>query len=284
MSELSNNLSQSAAHSGAVVLAPNAHVAVGIKQSITVVRALPSLLVREISRLFLDTLFGRPNVSRSATGQSSDKNGSASINLLGQGSLLSAPPEGADFAAALSFSKQPVTLDQMSEAMPKEVEREIERNDRHAEPAVSQKGKGSKEPTRDGGSPASKTPTEPAWGMKQALEKINEAIKRITESEPSSEFDPMEFEVREDHHFTVVEVDDQENGYRKFTMFAEDDEFMLEPWQFRFNETIMQIEIFVSDPKQLPIMMERTTELETSLSQSTGLQVVLSFYCPGKRK
>jgi hypothetical protein len=283
MSELSRSHQDSSARTASLIAAPPAQVVTGIRQSIIAVRALPSLVMREVGRLFVDSLFAKPALMRSPQKKGADGNPTPLGDLQGN---LSTVLNGRDPADSLSGTGQNSSsqYEAVNEQRAKELEQENERSDRRNESGGSSKGRATKENSRNA-SPDSK-PNSPdnSWGMKYALERINEAINRITESDVEIEGPFGNVEVMENHHFTVVEVDDQEDGYRKFTMFAEDDELMLEPWQFRFNDSVMQIEVYVRDPKQLPLMMERTTEFEASLAESTGLKVVLSFYCPGRNK
>jgi hypothetical protein len=77
--------------------------------------------------------------------------------------------------------------------------------------------------------------------------------------------------------FTLVEQDDDDPKFRRFLMYAEDDELMEEPWIIRFNDDEIYLEIHVRDPKQVPLMMEHAAEMETDLQERIGVKVVLAF-------
>jgi hypothetical protein len=77
--------------------------------------------------------------------------------------------------------------------------------------------------------------------------------------------------------FTLVEQDDEDPKFRRFLMYAEDDDLMVEPWIIRFNDDEIFLEIHVRDPKQIPLMMEHAAEMETDLREKIGIKVVLAF-------
>jgi hypothetical protein len=77
--------------------------------------------------------------------------------------------------------------------------------------------------------------------------------------------------------FTLVEQDDEDPDFRRFLMYAEDDDLMEEPWIIRFNDNEIYLEIHVRDPKQIPMMMEHAAEMETDLQERIGVKVVLAF-------
>jgi hypothetical protein len=77
--------------------------------------------------------------------------------------------------------------------------------------------------------------------------------------------------------FTLVEQDDDDPKFRRFLMYAEDDDLMEEPWIIRFNEDEIYLEVHVRDPKQIPLMMEHAAEMETDLQDRIGVKVVLAF-------
>jgi hypothetical protein len=77
--------------------------------------------------------------------------------------------------------------------------------------------------------------------------------------------------------FTLVEQDDEDSNFRRFLMYAEDDELMEEPWIIRFNDAEIYLEIHVRDPRQIPVMMEHAAEMETDLRERLGVKVVLAF-------
>jgi hypothetical protein len=77
--------------------------------------------------------------------------------------------------------------------------------------------------------------------------------------------------------FTLVEQDDEDPKFRRFLMYAEDDDLMEEPWSIRFNEDEIYLEIYMRDPKQIPMMMKQAADMEAEMSERIGIKVVLSF-------
>jgi hypothetical protein len=77
--------------------------------------------------------------------------------------------------------------------------------------------------------------------------------------------------------FTLVEQDDEDPKFRRFLMYAEDDDLMEEPWIIRFNDDEIYLEVHVRDPKQVPMMMEHAAEMEADLQERIGVKVVLAF-------
>lgn len=288
MAELARNASDSSAKSAQLIAAAAPQVATSLKQSIVAVKTLPSLVVKEVSRFFFDAVFGRAAAAKGSSGKGGDAKskdgasvGAGVISLLtgteSRETVSTANASGNDGAG----NNQPTEL--MVEQRNKDGDREGSQREQRAETGGA-RGRSAVQASRSHGAEETDAKHQNAWGMKQALERINDAINRVTQSDSSIVEESNALVTSDKHHFTVVEVDDQEDGFRKFTMYAEDDELMLEPWQFRFNDSVMQIEVFVRDPKQVPTMMEHAAEFEESLSSTTGLTVVLSFYCPGKTK
>jgi hypothetical protein len=288
MAELARNTSDSSAQSAQLIAASSAQVATGLKQSIVAVKTLPSLVVREVSRFFFDAVFGRtaPPKGSSTKGSDSNRREGASVGA-GVVSLLTGAESRESPSSSNAISNDGagnnLPIEPMVEQRNKDSDREGSTREQRPETGGA-RGRSAVPAGRAKSAGDNEAKPENAWGMKQALERINDAISRVTQSDSSNVQETDAPIASDNHHFTVVEVDDQEDGFRKFTMYAEDDELMLEPWQFRFNDSVMQIEVFIRDPKQVPTMMEHAAEFEESLSSTTGLTVVLSFYCPGKTK
>jgi hypothetical protein len=275
MAELARNSNEAQTPTAQLLAAAAPQVATAAKQSIVSLKTLPSLVVREVSRLFTDAIYGKGLLGKNVSNRGSDSK--SKDKLTSEGSLVAVVTN----ADSRESSQRP---EQLVEQRHKDSEREsqyhaertevlLNRNPRLASQPQQVQIKNKQEKSQDG-----------SWGLQHALERINEAINRVAQSDTDDVADCGEIVLGDDHHFTVVEVEDEENGFRKFTMFAEDDDLMLEPWQFRFSDSVMQIEIFVRDQKQLPMMMKQAPKFEESLAQSTGLKVVLSFYCPVNAK
>ncbi len=278
MAELARNSSEAMSPSAQLIAAAAPQVATGAKQSIVSLKTLPSLVVREIARLFTDAMQGRAIAGKNYSSKGSDSKAKEAKEKGTPDSSLLAVLTNADDPKS---NQRP---EQLAEQRSKDSEREVPHWQERPEGMPTRSQRATSQPQNIEPNKKQEKAQDAAWGLQQALERINEAINRVAQSDSQSAPESDELVVGDDHHFTVVEVEDEENGFRKFTMFAEDDDLMLEPWQFRFSDSVMQIEVFVRDHKQLPIMMQQAPKFEESLSLSTGLKVVLSFYCPVNSK
>jgi hypothetical protein len=130
--------------------------------------------------------------------------------------------------------------------------------------------------TSDSEKKQSKKPTE---NLDDVIAEVNSALVELGSMGKLGKKDRKEKNADEPTPigFTLVELDDDDARFRKFQMFADDDDFMEQPWQIRFKEDVIYLEVFVKNPKHLPMMVKNAPSMEISLGEKTGLRVVLSF-------
>ena len=124
-----------------------------------------------------------------------------------------------------------------------------------------------------------KTAAEGKQTVQEAIDDVVDAIRELSAMGPRSKLmqDRDDSDLKYAVGFTLVEQDDPEEGFRRFTLYAEDDEELAEPWQLRFSEEHLAIEVFVREKADLQGMMANAIELEKSISERTGLKVTISF-------
>ena len=274
-----SELAQNTAGGSLSKLNPQANVAVQIleshKHSSVAAKTAPTMVLRDVARLFAEAIFGKTKLARLFSEKRVGTNakdgrapsGDAEKNLTAGGQVAESQAGGT------------VETSTVQHRTGKESETENQTKEQKSEGSSQSKNRQS---SGDSSANSKQVGETHAWGMRQAIDRISDALAQVTAHEQTDGTSAIT--VNESHQFTLVEIEDDEPGQRKFKMYAEDDELLLEPWQLKFSDTTMQIEVFVREAWQLPLMVNQAATFENELSASIGLRVVLSFNCPSAKK
>lgn len=285
-----SELAQNTGGGSLAKLSPQANVAVQILEShnytSVAAKLAPTIVLRDVARLFAEAIFGKSKLARlfserrvptnAKDGRTPARDTEKQPSGRGQ---IAEPQIGVTNGQNESQAGGAGETTVAQQRTGKETETENQAKEQKSEGSGQSKNR----PLNGDSNASSKLVGDThAWGMKQAIDRISDALAQVTAQEQTDQSSAIT--VNESHQFTLVELEDDEPGQRKFKMYAEDDELLLEPWQLKFSDTTMQIEVFVRDAWQLPLMVNQAATFESELSASTGLRVVLSFNCPSAKK